>query len=368
MNGIHRMDNSEFTQPPAPNPQSLVPVYDYELPANLIAQQPLSRRADARLLVVDRAAQGLAHRHVRDLPELLKAGDCLVVNDTRVIAATLFGRRVSTGGRWQGLFLDADAQGCWRILCKTRGKQAPGDVVMLQDRDLRDRVALRLVEKQDEGVWIAKCDSRDAALDLLEMLGRVPLPHYIRDGLMTDADREAYQTVYAKEPGAIAAPTAGLHFTVELLKRLKEAGVVLARLTLHVGVGTFRPIKTEALEDHTMHEEWGRIDEAEAAKINAAREAGGRVVAVGTTTTRLLESAGSSGKLEPWSGPTDLFIRPPYRFKMVDALMTNFHLPRSTLLVLARTFGGDALIRRAYEEAIREEYRFYSYGDAMLIV
>jgi S-adenosylmethionine:tRNA ribosyltransferase-isomerase len=344
-------------------------VYDYELPPNLIAQQPLARRSDARLLVVDRASQGIAHRHVRDLPELLRPGDCLVVNDTRVVPATLLGRRVSTGGRWQGLFLDADPQGLWRIICKTRGKQAPGDVVMLQDRELRDRVALRLIEKQDEGVWIAKCDSRDAALDLLEMLGRVPLPHYIRDGMMTDTDRETYQTIYAKEPGAIAAPTAGLHFTVDLLKRLKEIGVVLARLTLHVGVGTFRPIKTEAVEEHTMHAEWGRIDEAEAAKINAARAAGGRIVSVGTTSTRLLESAANaSGEIEPWNGPTDLFIRPPYKFKAVDALMTNFHLPRSTLLVLVRTFGGDALIRRAYEEAIREEYRFYSYGDAMLIV
>ncbi len=343
--------------------------YDYDLPPNLIAQQPLARRSDARLLVVDRAAQGLAHRHVRDLPELLRPGDCLVVNDTRVVPATLLGRRASTGGRWQGLFLDADPQGLWRIICKTRGKQAPGDVVMLQDRELRDRVALRLVEKQDEGVWIAKCDSRDAALDLLEMLGRVPLPHYIRDGMMTDADRETYQTIYAKEPGAIAAPTAGLHFTVDLLKRLKEISVVLARLTLHVGVGTFRPIKSESVEEHTMHSEWGRIDEAEAARINAARAAGGRIVAVGTTTTRLLESAANeAGEIESWNGPTDLFIRPPYKFKAVDALMTNFHLPRSTLLVLVRTFGGNALIRRAYEEAIREEYRFYSYGDAMLIV
>jgi S-adenosylmethionine:tRNA ribosyltransferase-isomerase len=320
------------------------------------------------LLVVDRAAGGLAHRHVRDLPELLRPGDCVVVNDTRVIAATLLGRRVSTGGRWQGLFLDSDSQGCWRILCKTRGKQMPGDVVMLQDRELRDRVSLRLIEKQDEGVWIAKCDSRDAALDLLDMLGRVPLPHYIRDGVMTDTDRQTYQTVYAKEPGAVAAPTAGLHFTVDMLKKRKDIGVVLARLTLHVGVGTFRPIKSDSLAEHTMHAEWGRLDEAEAAKIAAVRAAGGRVVAVGTTTTRLLEASAAEGKIEACCGNTDLFIHPPYQFRAVDALMTNFHLPRSTLLVLVRTFGGDGLIRRAYEEAVREEYRFYSYGDAMLIV
>ncbi len=342
--------------------------YDYTLPPNLIAQQPLARRSDARLLVVDRQDEGFAHRHVRDLPELLRPGDCVVVNDTRVIAATLIGRRASTGGRWQGLFLDSDAQGCWRVICKTRGKQTPGDVVMLQDRELRDRVALRMIEKQDEGVWIAKCDARDAALDLLESLGRVPLPHYIRDGVMIDEDRQTYQTVYANEPGAIAAPTAGLHFTVDLLKRLKEQGVQLARLTLHVGVGTFRPIKSESLDDHAMHAEWGRLDDAEAEKIAEARAAGGRIVAIGTTTTRLLESVAAAGKMEAWCGPTDLFIRPPYEFKAVDALMTNFHLPRSTLLVLIRTFGGDALIRRAYEEAVREEYRFYSYGDAMLIV
>jgi S-adenosylmethionine:tRNA ribosyltransferase-isomerase len=203
---------------------------------------------------------------------------------------------------------------CGRMLSKTRGKLAPGEVVMLQDRQLRDRAALRLVEKQDEGVWIAKCDSPDAALDVLELLGRVPLPHYIRDGVMIDEDRQTYQTVYANEPGAIAAPTAGLHFTVELLKRLKEQGVLLARLTLHVGVGTFRPIKSETLQDHAMHAEWGRLDEAEAEKIAAARDAGGRVVAVGTTTTRLLESAAASGKIEPFCGSTDLFIRLPTSF------------------------------------------------------
>lgn len=342
--------------------------YAYDLPPQLIAQQPLARRSDARLLVVDRESQTLAHRHVRDLPELLRPGDCVVVNDTRVIAATLVGRRASTGGRWQGLFLDSDAQGFWRVLCKTRGKLAPGEVVMLQDRELRDRVALRLVEKRDEGVWIAKCEAHDAALDLLETVGRVPLPHYIRDGVMVDEDRQTYQTVYAHQPGAIAAPTAGLHFTVDLLKRLREQGVLLARLTLHVGVGTFRPIKSESLDEHTMHAEWGRLDDEEAEKIATARAEGGRIVAIGTTTTRLLETAAAGGGIEPFCGPTELFIRPPYAFRAVDALMTNFHLPRSTLLVLVRTFGGDALIRRAYEEAVREAYRFYSYGDAMLIV
>jgi S-adenosylmethionine:tRNA ribosyltransferase-isomerase len=208
----------------------------------------------------------------------------------------------------------------------------------------------------------------DDALTLLDRVGRVPLPPYIRKGEMVDTDREQYQTVYAQVPGAVAAPTAGLHFTTTLLARLAEQGVELCALTLHVGPGTFRPITAERLAEHAMHREWGCVTQETVERIKACRAGGGRVVAVGTTSVRLLETAAAQGTLKPFDGHTDLFIRPPYQFRTIDALLTNFHLPRTTLLVLVRTFGGDELIRRAYEEAIREQYRFYSYGDAMLII
>lgn len=349
-------------------PMSELSEYDYELPPELIAQSPLAKRTDARLLVVDRRTQSLSHRHVRDLPELLAAGDCLALNETRVAAARLIGRRTATGGRWEGLFLAADSDGHWRLLCKTRGKLSPGETVTLIDRLGRDDVELALLEKLFGGVWRARAESTESAFELLERTGRVPLPHYIRGGEMCDSDRERYQTVYARHWGSVAAPTAGLHFTAELLDRLAAAGVAQAKLTLHVGIGTFRPITAETLAEHPMHSEWGEIDASEVVRLRQCRAAGGRIVAVGTTSTRVLETAAQSGELRAWSGETGLFIRPPYRFRAVDALLTNFHLPRSSLLVLVRALGGHELIRRAYAEAIRESYRFYSYGDAMLIV
>ena len=211
-------------------------------------------------------------------------------------------------------------------------------------------------------------ESHETAAKVLERVGRVPLPFYIRDGQMLDADWQNYQTVFAKQPGSVAAPTAGLHFTDELLHRLVAVGVHVCQVTLHVGLGTFRPISGSRLSEHRMHCEWGSIDPATAESLRAARRAGMRIVAVGTTTARLLETAAAGGQLQAWAGRTDLFIRPPYEFRAVDAMMTNFHLPRSTLLVLVRTFGGDALMRRAYDEAIRQQYRFFSYGDAMLIL
>jgi len=343
--------------------------YDYALPEELIAQEPLHRRVDARLLVVDRASGDLAHRHVRDLPQLLRPGDCLVLNDTRVIPARLVGHRTTTQGRWEGLFLSADANGFWRVLGRTRGKLQPGETITLEDLQGRDAVLLRLAARDPQGGWIARPDSDEEPHALLERIGRVPLPPYIRKGEMVDADRQRYQTVFARVPGAVAAPTAGLHFTEGLLARIEERGVVLCRLTLHVGLGTFRPISTPNLADHAMHAEWGQLDEAAAERIEQCRAAGGRVVAVGTTCVRLLETAAdAAGRLHPYSGETDLFIRPPYQFRAVDAILTNFHLPRTTLLVLVRTFGGEELIRRAYDEAIAEGYRFYSYGDAMLVL
>ena len=347
---------------------SEVDQYDYQLPRELIAQHPLPHRADARLLVVHRAARSLTHSHVRDLPDFLQAGDVLVLNDTRVIPARLVGYRVRTGGRWIGLFLSSDSRGLWKVLGKTRGKLHPGERIMLQDLQAQDACSLTMLAPLGGGAWAARPDSAGAAWRILERVGRVPLPPYIRGGEMVAADREDYQTVFAARPGALAAPTAGLHFTRELLDRLQGRGVELCRVTLHVGPGSFRPVKAERLADHVMPPEWGCIGEAAVETLRRVRAAGRRVVAVGTTAVRLLETAARDGELRPWEGETCLFIRPPFTFRAADALMTNFHLPRSTLLILVRTFGGDELIRRAYAEAIREEYRFFSYGDAMLIL
>ena len=342
--------------------------YDYELPGELIAQRPVAQRADARLMVIQRATGQIEHAHVRDLPAWLTASDCLVINDSRVLPARLVGYRPNTGGRWQGLFLSSDEQGNWQLLCKTRGKLRPGDVIVLTDRNARDDVRLRMLTRMPEGVWAARPETAESTGELLPRIGRVPLPEYIRGGHMIDDDLQWYQTVYATYPGSVAAPTAGLHLTEKLLGQLSDRGVTQARVTLHVGIGTFRPIKTDQVDEHQMHAESGQISQEAVQQINQVRGRGGRVVAVGTSTVRILETAAATGPLTAWSGQTNLFIRPPYRFRVVDALMTNFHLPKSTLLVMVRTLGGDELLRRAYQEAIREHYRFYSYGDAMLIL
>jgi len=318
--------------------------------------------------VVNRKQKSIDHEHIRDLPEILRKHDCLVINDTRVVPARLVGRRHTTGGHWEGLFLEASPDGLWRVMCKTRGKLKSGDTINLLNAQGQEDVKLTLGTKQDDGTWIARPTAAEDAFALLDRVGRVPLPPYIRKGKMVEGDRQQYQTVYAQVPGAVAAPTAGLHFTTTLLARLAELGVELCALTLHVGPGTFRPITAESLADHQMHSEWGEVTQKSIDRIEACRRQGGRVVAVGTTSVRMLETAAASGTLQPFAGHTDLFIRPPYQFRVVDVLLTNFHLPRTTLLVLVRTFGGDELIRHAYEEAIREEYRFYSYGDAMLIL
>ena len=342
--------------------------YDYELPKELVAQFPLARRSDARMLVVDRRSGKLTHAHVRDLVEFLRPADALVINDTRVIPARLIGHRTRTHGRWEGLFLSASDEGMWRILGKTRGRMQPGETVTLHDRQSREDVRLTMVSKLDGGEWAARPESSESTFELLERVGRVPLPGYIRGGEMVDSDPVTYQTVFASRPGAVAAPTAGLHFTEDLLRQIGGQGIAIERVTLHVGLGTFRPITAAHLEEHVMHSEWGCIDAATVERLLSRRKAGGRIVAVGTTAVRTLETAAASGSLQAWQGTTNLFIRPPYTFRAVDAMLTNFHLPRSTLLVLVRTFGGDPLIQQAYREAIREGYRFYSYGDAMLIV
>jgi S-adenosylmethionine:tRNA ribosyltransferase-isomerase len=341
--------------------------FDYELPGELIAQEPLPQRADSRLLVVDRQSGSLSHRHVRDLPELIRPADALVLNDTRVVPARLLGHRAATGGRWEGLFLRADEAGHWWLLCKTRGKLQPGERITLESPGTPP-ASLYLISRLPWGGWLARPETHEPTIALLERLGRVPLPCYIRGGQMLDSDRTRYQTVFAREPGAVAAPTAGLHFTPALLERLAQQGVGLCHLTLHVGLDTFRPIAVDELEEHPMHSEWGQLAAETAAFLGQRRAAGGRIVAVGTTSVRVLETAAAAGSLGPFEGETKLFIRPGHEFRAVDALLTNFHLPRSTLLVLVAALAGEDLIRRAYAEAIRERYRFYSYGDAMLIV
>jgi len=349
---------------------------DYKLPADLVAQEPLSNRADARLMLIDRQRGTIDHYHVRDLPQLLRSGDRLALNDTKVIPAQLRGVRTKTGGRWQGLFLERLEEGDWKLVCKTRGRLQPMETVTLVDRDGRPTTKLWLLEQLDDGQWRARPEIDMAAEELLEQVGRVPLPPYIRGGNTVDADVQNYQTVFARRPGAVAAPTAGLHFTPQLLKAIEQSGVGFSSVTLHVGMGTFRPITVENLDQHPMHSEWAELTDLAARELNESRAQGGRTIAAGTTVARVLETVAAmqtlAGKVDPllksWRGRTNLFIRPPFQFRATDALLTNFHFPRTTLLLLVQAFAGTQLIREAYEQAVREEYRFYSYGDAMLIV
>ena len=345
-------------------------LYDYSLPRELIAQQPAEQRIDARLLVVDRQTGSLSHHHVRDMPEFFRPGDALVVNTTKVIPARLVGTRTSSGGRWEGLFLHQSPDGLWEMLSHTRGHITPGETLTLRDREGRMAEALVLIAKLPGGHIAVKPVDDVSFEDFFERYGRVPIPPYIRDGQMVDDDIKRYQTVYAREAGSVAAPTAGLHFTDDLLARIQERGVVRAPVCLHVGLGTFRPVQSQDLSQHVMHSERGEISEAVAKRLVTCRLDGGRIVAVGTTSVRVLESAcrANDGKLAAWSGDTDIFIRPPYTFQAVDALLTNFHLPKSTLLMLVSAFAGRELIMQAYAEAIEQRYRFFSYGDAMLIV
>ena len=343
--------------------------YDYRLPKELIAQYPTATRGESRLLVVNRESGELSHARIADLPSLLTPDDALVLNDTRVVPARLRGTRIATGGKWEGLFVEAAETGHWKILSKTRGKIVSGERVQLMDRWGTSRFTLTFESKLQGGLWIVTPDSKSNFVEALELVGEVPLPPYIRGGKMVAEDLATYQTVYANEPGAVAAPTAGLHFTNELLGAIAEQGTAICNVTLHVGIGTFRPIEVESLNDHEMHSEWGRLSAAVAETLNGIHNCDlGRIVSVGTTAVRVLETAGTTNGLEEWNGDTNLFIKPGYQFKAVDALLTNFHLPKSSLLVLVRTFGGDDLIKEAYAKAIEMKYRFYSYGDAMLII
>lgn len=342
--------------------------YEYDLPESLIAQYPLEKREDARLMVIRKKSGTIGHFTIADLPEQLAAGDLMVLNDSRVIPARLVGRRESTGARWQGLYLGSDSEGSWRLMGKTRGTLHIGEHVLLQDREGLGKIRLTMLARLEDGLWAARPDSDLPALDILRQVGRVPLPNYIRKGAMVDSDLTDYQTVYASKPGSVAAPTAGLHLTKPLINSLIDRGIGITRVTLHVGIGTFRPVKAERLSHHHMHNEWGQLDEKAVGQIEACRQRKGRVISVGTTSTRVLETVTRDGPVRPWTGETGLFIHPGHEFRAVDGLLTNFHLPRSTLLVLVRTFGGDELIREAYQQAVAWKYRFFSYGDAMLIL
>jgi S-adenosylmethionine:tRNA ribosyltransferase-isomerase len=336
----------------------------FAVPPRLIAQEPLEPRDQARLLVVNRADQSLTHRHFFDLPDLLNPGDLLILNDTRVVPARLFGRRLATGGKWEGLFLRAEPEGTWEMLSQTRGRPKIGELIAIEPGPLQ----LELVFHSRGGRWRVRPNLPGPAAPLLEQAGHVPLPPYIRKGTARPEDRQRYQTVYARHEGAVAAPTAGLHFTPAVFERLQARGIDWAFVTLHVGLGTFQPMTTENPTEHTMHEEWGELSAATAGLIAERRAAGGRIVAVGTTSVRVLETAARIGPIQPWADATDLFIYPPYRFRAVDALVTNFHFPRTTLLLLVAAFAGEELLKKVYRTALEESYRFFSYGDAMLVV
>jgi S-adenosylmethionine:tRNA ribosyltransferase-isomerase len=345
--------------------------YDYDLPSELIASEPAPRREDARLLVIHRDSGDFEHRTIRDLPEYLHAGDALVLNDTRVLPARLFGTRTATGGKWEGLFLSVDSDGNWQVLGQTKGKLQPGETITVHKAHTPEdpeTFMLSLLKRGGEGQWTARPDSKASHIELLERFGTMPLPPYLNKPLATEQDRVRYQTTFADRPGSVAAPTAGLHFTPALFEQCSQRGVQIEKVTLHVGIGTFRPIQVEHLDDHVMHSEWCELSANTSARLNGVKNSGGRIVAVGTTSVRTLESASSSGTIKPFSGHTDLFIRPPYEFRAVNSLVTNFHLPQSSLLVLVSAFAGRELVREAYQTAIRERYRFYSYGDAMLIL
>ncbi|HIP97663.1 MAG TPA: tRNA preQ1(34) S-adenosylmethionine ribosyltransferase-isomerase QueA [Anaerolineae bacterium] len=335
--------------------------FDYELPSELIAQTPIEPRDASRLLVLDRASGQLAHRIFRDIGEHLRPGDLLVANESRVIPARLHARKVPTGGKVELLLVAKRDERTWEVLVKGR-KLVPGHRLAIGDGERR--VVGQVLEITEAGGRLIAFER--PIEPLLDELGIVPLPPYIHTPL-TNAER--YQTVYARREGSVAAPTAGLHFTPELLSRLQETGVHLAFITLDIGLDTFRPVREDQVEDHVIHTERCQLDPQVAQQINKAKQEGRRVIAVGTTTVRVLETAAvESGVVQPFTGPTDLFIYPGFQFRVVDALITNFHLPRSTLLMLVCAFAGRELIFKAYREAVRERYRFYSFGDAMLIL
>ena len=335
----------------------------YDLPEELIAQDPLSDRSSSRLMVLDKNTGEITHKIFRDILGYLNPGDCLVINDTKVIPARLIGEKVGTGAAIEVLLLTRknDLKDTWEVLVKPGKKAKIGTKISFGEGKLIGEV----IDVVEEGNRIIQFSYDGIFEEILDELGQMPLPPYITHKL---EDKNRYQTVYAKHEGSAAAPTAGLHFTKELLEQIKEKGVDIARVTLHVGLGTFRPVKVEHIEEHHMHSEFYMIDQEAADKINHARENGGRIIAVGTTSTRTLESvADQHGEIRACSGWTQIFIYPGYQFKAIDCLITNFHLPESTLVMLVSALAGREHVLHAYEEAVKEKYRFFSFGDAMFI-
>ena len=335
--------------------------FDFYLPEELIAQTPLERRDSSRLLTLDKCTGEIAHRHFYELPQLLRPGDCLVLNNSRVLPARLIGHRLPGGGACEVLLLTDKGDGLWECLVRPGRKLKPGAQVSFGEGHLTATVEAeasggnRLVRFHYQGIF----------LEVLEELGKMPLPPYIKEELQ---DNERYQTAYSKINGSAAAPTAGLHFTPELLRQIQEMGVKLCYVTLHVGLGTFRPVKAEDISEHEMHSEYCMIPEETARTINETKRNGGRVICVGTTSCRTVESFGAEdGTLKESAGWTSIFIYPGYRFKVLDALVTNFHLPQSTLIMLVSALAGREHVLSAYEEAVKERYRFFSFGDAMFI-
>lgn len=334
----------------------------YDLPQELIAQEPLKDRSSSRLLVLHRDSGEIEHKRFRDVKDYLKKGDCLVINDTKVMPARLIGARKNTGARVEILLLVRKDMDTWEVLTYPGKKAKPGDVIVFGD----GRLEAEILEIIEGGNRIVKFRYDGVFETILDELGEMPLPPYITHKL---EDKNRYQTVYAVHEGSAAAPTAGLHFTKELLEEIKELGVEIAHVTLHVGLGTFRPVKVEDVTNHEMHSEYYVVEQAEADKINNARKNGGRIISVGTTSTRTLESVtDENGVVHAGSGWTKIFIYPGYKFKAVDCLITNFHLPESTLIMLVAAMVGREKILETYETAVREKYRFFSFGDAMFIV
>jgi len=335
--------------------------FDFYLPEEQIAQHPMEKRDEARLMVLDKRTGEIGHRIFRDIIDYMEAGDCLVLNDTRVLPARLFGTKEGTGGKMEFLLLKRKENDVWETLVKPGRRAQIGSRFTFGNGELKAEV----IGIGEEGSRFVRFEYEGIFEEVLDKLGQMPLPPYIKEKL---EDKEMYQTVYSKEKGSAAAPTAGLHFTEELLDKIKEKGIEIAFLTLHVGLGTFRPMKVENINEHVMHSEYYSLSQESADIINGCKEKGKKVIAVGTTTTRTLETiGGNDSRVREQSGWTNIFIFPGYEFKIVDALITNFHLPKSTLLMLVSALSTREIILKAYETAVKENYRFFSFGDAMFI-
>ncbi|MEC1720307.1 tRNA preQ1(34) S-adenosylmethionine ribosyltransferase-isomerase QueA [Schinkia azotoformans] len=340
-----------------------VDLFDFNLPEELIAQTPLTERTASRLMVLDKQTGDFKHEQFRNIIDYLQAGDCLILNDTRVLPARLFGVKEDTGAQIEVLLLKQVENDVWETLAKPAKRVKVGTIITFGD----GRLKAKCISEGDHGGRHFEFSYDGIFYEVLDLLGEMPLPHYIKEQL---DDKERYQTVFARERGSAAAPTAGLHFTKELLEEIKQKGVHVAFITLHVGLGTFRPVSAESVEDHDMHAEFYQMTQETADLLNRVKADGGRIISVGTTSTRTLETiaSGHDGQFQETSGWTDIFIYPGYEFKAINGMLTNFHLPKSTLMMLISALAGREHVLKAYEEAVKERYRFFSFGDAMLII